>query len=208
MIIVKLIPLILLLGIITFIIYTVLKGNKSSAFYYAITILFISGLLYYMIVFLNYEILGTYSLTNLNKYDKQLLEAKANLDSFDNKRKQILDEINKAKNNLEVQLDKIVVYTSEAAKTNLEMQRHLEKQKEIEQTIMTFDSTLADITQELLKISFLTIFAPKYISGEIAEAYMDELENITKQIGPVLGFDPDSFLNQVYNIKTELDKKL
>jgi len=207
MIIVKLIPIILLLGIIAFIIFTVLKGNKSSAFYYAITILFISGMLYYMIVFLDYEILGTYSLTNLNKYDKQLLEAKENLDSLDIKKKQILTEINKAKSNLEVQLDKIVVYTKESAKTTLEMQSHLERLKEIEKTINEFDTKLSRIAQDLISFSFILGEKPVYWDGKFDEKYKQQLKDYTKSLSQLLKFDADSLFLSIYKTVDELNKK-
>jgi uncharacterized membrane protein YhaH (DUF805 family) len=190
-------PLILFLAVIAFLINSIVKGEQSVASYSAISILCVGGLLYYMIVFLDYEILGSYTLRNIERYDKQILDAKASLDTLENYRKQILNDINKAKMQMQVQLDKIAVYTSEAAQTNLQMQAHLERQKEIEKTITKFDTKLARITEELITFSFLVGNKPLVFGGGIVDEFRHDLDEIPKSLGQHLNFNGDSLLNNI-----------
>lgn len=122
---------------------------------------------------------------------------------LENYRKQILDDINIAKSQMQVQLDKIAVYTPEAAQTNPQMQAHLEKQKEIEQTIAKFDRKLAQITEELITFSFLVGNKPLVIGGGIVDEIRHDLEEITKSLGQQLNFNGDSLLRDLLITKSD-----
>jgi len=108
---------------------------------------------------------------------------------------------------MDVQLEKIPIYTAEAARTNLEMQSHLARQREIEKTIEGFDKKLASITQNQIKIAFLIGEKPDVIGGGIVDEFKHELTDIADSLGKQLGFDSDSLMRAIRNRSKELEKK-
>jgi|GEM_PF-3871232 len=206
---VKVLPLIFILVLIAIISYANLRDNEkeSVAGLSSLAILGVGGILYYMIVFLDYEILGTYTLRSIEKYNQEILAAKADLDSLNHYREQVMREVETAKMEIDVQLEKIAVYTAEAARTKIEMQSHLAKQKEIEKTIANFDTKLSQITQDLIFFSFLVGEKPLVIGGGIVDEFKRDLESITKSLGDQLKFDGDSLLTRIQKRRRELEKK-
>jgi hypothetical protein len=206
---VKALPLIFILVLIAIISYANFRGNEKEpvAGFSSLAILGVGGILYYMIVFLDYEILGTYTLRSIEKYNQEILAAKADLDSLNHYREQVMREVETAKMEINVQLEKIAVYTADAARTKLEMQSHLAKQKEIEKTIANFDAKLSQITQDLIFFSFLVGEKPMVIGGGIVDEFKHDLENITHSLGTQLKFDGDSLLTRIQKRRRELEKE-
>lgn len=204
---VEVIPLVVILVLITIVSYSTLKGKESVAGFSSLAILGVSGILYYMIVFLDYEILGTYTLRNIGKYRQDLLEAKADLDSLEHYRNRVKSEVEAVKKEIEVQLEKSAVYTAEAARSNLEMQGHLAKQKEIENIIKNFDKKLSQVAQNLIIFSFLIGEKPLVISGGIVDEFKLDLKQITHSLGNQLKFNSDSLLIYIERRQFELEKE-
>lgn len=207
-------PLVFLVLLIAVVAYATMQKKESVAGVSSIAILGVAGTLYYMIVFLDYEILGTYTLKSLKSHRDEILAAKTDLDSLKSFRRQIIKEIEATKKEIEasksimdVQLEKIPIYTAEAARTNLEMQNHLARQREIEKTIKGFDKKLALITQNQIKFAFLIGDKPLVVGGGIVDEFRHDLIDIADSLGKQLGFDSDSLMIAIKNRSIELEKK-
>ncbi|NUM75227.1 hypothetical protein HUU40_12770 [candidate division KSB1 bacterium] len=210
----KTLPLIFLVALIAVVVYATIKKKESIAGVSSIAILGVAGTLYYMIVFLDYEILGTYTLKSLKRHKDEILAAKTDLDSLRTFRRQVLKEIEATKKEIEtsksamdVQFEKIPIYTAEAARTNLEMKAHLARQSEIENTIQGFDKKLALITQNQIKFAFLIGDKPLVVGGGIVDEFRNDLIGITDSLGKQLGFDSDSLMLAIKNRSVELERQ-
>ncbi len=219
--VIEVLPLLLALIVVGVILYVTLKGKESVAGFSALAILTVGGLLYYMIVFLDYEILGTYTLRNIKKYDEQLLSAKASLDSLDRFHREVIRKAETAKREIEVQLEKIALYSADVANTQKQIarlgeqqkateasiSRLVEQQKLIEDTIANFNKNLSKITQQLIAFSFLIGGNPQVSGGGIVPEFKRELVQITRSLGKRLKFDSDSLLSDIDKKQIELDKE-